>query len=66
MPLQYACRALRRALEKDQTLFNLVEIQNALDEVDDFLKRLTDADPNTPTRKNIEWVRECVAVRTTG
>ena len=65
MPLHYACRALRRALERDQTLFNLVDIGNAADEVDDFLNRLTDADQNTPIRKNISWVRECVTNRTT-
>jgi hypothetical protein len=61
MPLHYACRALRRALEKDKTLFKLAEIQNALDEVDNFLDRFTDVDPNTPIRENMEWVRKCVA-----
>jgi len=65
MPLHYALRALRRALEKNQTLFDLVEIENALAEVEDFLKRLSDEDPNTPIRKNLDWVRDCMARRTT-
>ena len=65
IPLHYAFRALRRALEKNQTLFDLVETENALAEVEDFLKRLSDEDPNTPIRKNLDWVRDCMARRTT-
>jgi TIR domain len=68
MPLHYALRALRRVLEKDQTLFDRIEIENALAEVEDFLKRFSDAPPeatNRPIRKNLEWVRERMALKTT-